>query len=184
MSLIIACVGSRWLPKQSLDICIMIGTLLAEMNAMVSTGAAMGADQAFARGCLENGGTVFLWLPWRRFERPFVREMEEAHEGRVEVQSLSRVDEELQQEAAESLDHLPYGKTALSPMGSRLQQRNWLIVRPAHAVIAFPGTRQESGGTRQAMRLGRHRGIEVLDLPEESWVDRHLIEQFVEKLMG
>lgn len=179
---IVACAGARKLSEQSIGTCRSIGSILAKSGVTVSTGAAVGADQAFARGCLESGGKVLLWLPWRKFERGFVQEMDETHGDRMECQVLSQVCDDLWEETVESLKHLPYEATNLYQMVKSLHQRNWLIVKPAHGMIAFPGTRSNSGGTRQSMRLGEHRGIPVLDLLAADWIDCALIKDFVERL--
>ncbi len=85
-----SCVGSRRLTREQLHICYKMGQYLAEQGIVLSTGAASGADQAFAEGALSAGGKVTLWLPWSSYERTWVHRMQECYPLQVVATSISQ----------------------------------------------------------------------------------------------
>lgn len=175
--MIVACVGARALDQTQLKMCGNIGGLLGELGHEVSTGAAPGADQAFAEACLDAGGRVHLWLPWTGFEKAWRRRMEGLYNDMVTATALSRVSTTLQARAAASMRMLPYGIERDSV--KRLMGRNFLIVECADAVIAWPGSDAQSGGTRQAMRIGESLDLPVLDLRAQEGIKPSTIKEFL-----
>lgn len=154
----IACVGSRGLTSGQLELCEHIGKYLAVRGFTVSTGNALGADQAFARGGNQvNPGLVELHLPWVGYEASAVLE------GNLVV--VDGDDSELSETAAfchPSWSRLRRGTRAL-------MTRNVGIVRGASQVVAFPG---KTGGTRHSIRVAQRFRIPVMDLSELSSLQR------------
>jgi len=175
-AMIIACVGARFLDARQLHICRSIGKVVAEQGGQVSTGAAPGADQAYAEGCLAAGGSVQLWLPWSGFESKWVKSMKERYDLNVTAIALSHIDLNLQKKAYASIRMLPYGisKDAVR----KLMARNYIIVEAAQKTIGWPGGADKNGGTRQAMRCADSLSRPVLDLYGKK-VTRRLIEEFL-----
>ncbi len=175
--MIIGFSGSRTLEDRQLRILGNIGKLIADLGHELSCGAACGADQAIAAGCLGQGGSVLLWLPWRRYERPWYRKMGDLHPGRIFPLALSRAHVKLQKAAAASLRMLPNG---FESDNARMHQScNYLIVQPAWKLVAWPGHAGKGGGVRQAIRVAQSLDRPVLDLFGQM-VTQRLIEEFLD----
>lgn len=152
-------IGSRQLSKEELQLCYHIGYDLATKGWALKTGAATGADQAFAEGALSGGGHVELCLPWWSYERTWV---EKAVEQGAKVCVLDDNDKD----AFMSVESFhPAGKN-LKPAIKRLHARNYLIVKDTSLVIAFPKG-PTMGGTGQGIRIATHLGIPIFRLDQQ-----------------
>jgi len=146
----IACIGTRELGDATV-LLEAIGAYLVRAGYTVSTGNAIGSDQAFARGGNSvDPKRVELWLPWASYERAAVVKGNIVHTGPT-------VDDV---ELAKKL-HPAWGRCSA---GARtLHARNCQIVRGCTLVIALP-RRDCPGGTGQGMRIAEHLGIPVHNL--------------------
>jgi hypothetical protein len=157
-------IGSRRLDKGALVLCYSIGAFLARLGWTLVTGAAKGADQAFAQGALSEGGEVILCLPWASYERDWVLS---ARVKGARVRVLKPDDKD----AFASVDaHHPAARY-LSGSVRKLHARNHLVVHKAKFVMAFPQATEAGGlgGTGQGIRVAQALGIRAvrLDNPVE-----------------
>ena len=67
-------IGSRETPKDTLNLMMRIGFVLAKDDWTLRSGRAPGADQAFEQGALLGGGSMEIYLPWAGFEKAPARE--------------------------------------------------------------------------------------------------------------
>ena len=156
-------IGSRRLSKSELVLCYNIGSMMASLGWDLVTGAAKGADQAFAEGALAAGGRVVLCLPWASYEQAWVLKAR-AKGALVRVLKDSDVD------AYASLKLHP-AASRLSDAAKKLHARNYLIAHKAKLVVALPKANQQGGlgGTGQGLRIAKDLGIRAvrLDNPED-----------------
>ena len=158
MSKIYAGIGSRSLSQDDLHLCFLLGAYLGKLGWTLHTGAAQGADQAFANGALSVGGKVNLFLPWYSYEEEWVREA--AIKGAYVITNLHDT-------ALQSVDkHHPNPKN-LSQGVKKLHARNYMIVEDTKFVLAIPSNKIGKGGTGQGMRVASSLGKEVIDLSTE-----------------
>ncbi|NYZ17456.1 hypothetical protein HL658_33350 [Azospirillum sp. RWY-5-1] len=57
-------IGSRETPPAVLEVMAAVGERLAQLGWVLRSGGAVGADQAFGRGCDRAGGRKEIFLPW------------------------------------------------------------------------------------------------------------------------
>ena len=147
----IACIGTREIVSDERRMLEEIGAWLVSMGYIISTGNALGSDQAFARGGNSvNPAAVELWLPWESYERAA------RVPGNVVHKSPQLWMHELSQ-----LEHPAWDR--LSQGARRLHARNAGIVKGCTLVVALPGL-SRPGGTGQGMRLAKRLGIPVRNL--------------------
>lgn len=180
----IACIGSRTLNPEQLEICRKLGTWFAQQGHEIHTGNADGADQAFAAGANQiDPRLVHLWLPWPGFNP-------DAIVPGNQVQALTELPSPVQTwilEVAEK--HHPVWNR-ITQGAQKLHARNVLIVRgqvPAlqegkrphvDLVVAWPSSAPGGGGTGQGMRIAQSEGIRLIDLSRCSTTDlRQLCEE-------
>jgi hypothetical protein len=118
----------------------------------------VGADQAFAEGAIEAGGSVYLYLPWASYEDGWVRWAK----VRGALTFVLRSDDA---EAWDSVRHHPAAER-LSRGARALHARNFCILRGVRWVAAYPVVDRygHRGGTGQGILLAERQGIPVLDL--------------------
>ncbi len=165
-------IGSRKLNETDWNLCYKTGFWLARQGWKLQTGAAQGADRAFAEGALDAGGKVLLCLPWPRYERRWVGNA--ACRGAV-----TKVLQYFHKDAWASVaKYHPAGDTLRSAIKS-LHARNYLIVEGTSFCLAFPksGPRGGLGGTGQGIRICTGKGIQVIRLDEP--FDRTRVEDRV-----
>jgi len=140
-----------------------VGAQFAEKGWGLSTGNALGADQAFAAGFNRVAPErVELWLPWSRYERDTVLLY-----NKVALASESRP------------KHVTAASQAVGDSWSYLKQsvqkllvRNAMIILrqeqgPVDLVVAWPMQTAEGwSGTGHAMRIAAANNIPVFLLPE------------------
>lgn len=164
-------IGSRRLSNREKELCFDIGVYLAEKGWALQTGAAFGADQAFAEGALTGGGSVLLCLPWLEYELDWVNKAIARGAKTVTLNNTHK-------EALDSVKtHPAYDK--LSQGAKRLHARNYLIVQNTKMVLAYPRwTGIGWGGTGQGMRLGVDMGAKVLNLSKKEDRDKVRIKVY------
>ena len=167
-------IGSRKLAKEEIGLCYALGALLATKGYTLRTGAAQGADKAFAEGSLSVGGRVILCLPWDSYERGWVQWAKE--HGAV-VRVLQDTDER----AFLSVDKYHPAPHRLSSGAKALHARNWLIVAGVDFVVAWPKPNQYGalGGTGQGIKIAQSKNIHVTNMNDPKQFNRIL-----EKMKG
>jgi len=168
-----ACIGSRALTKEQLDICESLGAWLVRCGHIVDTGNAEGADQAFARGGnTVNPELVHLHLPWYNFNREAIVEGNQIHLLDDLKESEFRLYEVIAQQ------YHPNWK-ALNRGGRKLMIRNSSILIPppefwpVDLCLAWPSDKPGGGGTGQGMRIAaaEHVDTRLVDLRHQSPAD-------------
>ncbi|MBD3261608.1 MAG: hypothetical protein GF334_08005 [Candidatus Altiarchaeales archaeon] len=155
----VACIGSRGLSNQELDLCRQMGRLLVRAGYELHSGNAPGADQAFAAGGNEvDPSLVFLHLPWPGFEK------QAALQGN-QVDTYPFEDMRFYVDIA--AENHPYWNRLKSGV-RKLHTRNAAILVPGKrnvdVCLAWPSRKPGGGGTGQGMRIAQKRGIRLLDL--------------------
>ena len=160
----IACIGSRELAGEWLNVCEKLGEWIVRCGHVVESGNAQGADQAFARGGNRVDPTkVHLHLPWLSYERSAL-----VLGNHVDVLA-SMGDKEQQTYKNYAKAHHP-AWFRLSNGGQLLHARNGRILfpngypgKPVDLVLAWP-SRKLGGGTGQGIRMAHAEGIPLVDL--------------------
>lgn len=152
-------IGARHTPPDVLALMHRIAGALAQRGWVLRTGGAPGADQAFAAGARDAGGTAELFLPWPGFEhhttarltRPTARALELAARHHPAWHRLRPPTRAL------------LARNGHQVLGADLEQ-------PAHVVICWTpdgsltGQGAGSGGTGQALRIAHANDVAVVNL--------------------
>lgn len=152
-------IGSRKLNDGEIGRCFDIGKQRALESWILRTGAAKGADQAFAEGALVVRGRVVLCLPWASYEKAWV-EWAQRHGAEVEV--LRNRD----QEAWDSVTQYHPAASRLTRGVRAMHARNFVILRGCEECIAWPKKDKygKYGGTGQGMRIAEAAGVALWNL--------------------
>jgi hypothetical protein len=149
-------IGSRQTPPDIIKIMEDIATLMAIDGHICNTGAARGADQAFANGANKVRGPIELFLPWGNYEAAWVATL---HNKNITVfHDKTRI------KAAESVHKYHPGAAKLTQGAFKLHARNYLIIEGCRLIICWTVGGQPTGGTGQAIRLSTALGIPVMNL--------------------
>jgi hypothetical protein len=158
-------IGSRETPPEILKLMNQVGFLLARNNVACRTGAALGADQAFANGANMGRGMTHLSLPWDKYERDWINTL---HPSLITVQVLDPLTDI---DAIRSVaDHHPY-YAKLKQGSIKLHARNWLILYEADYVICYTSDGTDKGGTGQGIRIAEAMGKDVHNLGNPHTLD-------------
>lgn len=161
-----AAIGSRSLSPLQIALCRKVGVVMAQKGWTLHTGAAQGADQAYAVGALTAGGRVMLHLPWDTYERKWVAEARSRFPSKVRSQAVESSPHYHKAESSVFVFH-PAAEH-LSRSVILLHARNYNIICPSGDdqavgfVVAFPGPR--GGGTIQGVRVADCLGVPVVRL--------------------
>ncbi len=162
-------IGSRQTPTDIIRIMEDIGTLMAIDDHVCNTGAALGADQAFANGANKVRGPIKLSLPWGNYEAAWVNTL---HNKNVTV-----FHDKTHTKAAESVHKYHPGAARLTQGTFKLHARNYLIIEGCKLIICWTPEGKISGGTGQALRLSQDMGIPVMNLGNPE-----ILERFIERI--
>lgn len=144
-------IGSRNLPKDIEEIFVILGEYFGNSGVILRSGGAKGADQAFEKGCDISNGNKEIYLPWYRFENS---------------NSNLIVSNPKAFEIAEK--YHPYWQN-LKQGGKKLQARNSHQIlgldlkSPCDFIMCYTKNGKGSGGTGQALRIGRDYNIPIFD---------------------
>jgi len=156
-------IGSRKLNVDEWEMCSKVGHWLAKQGWTLHTGAAQGADQAFAEGALKAQGKVSLFVPWPSYEYKWTEIARARGAERFTLQYWHK-------EAFASVDQYHPNPSTLKDTVRKLHARNYLIISECKFVIAFPKPDPQGnlGGTGQGIRIAEGLGIPVIrqDTPE------------------
>jgi len=156
--MIYAGIGARQTPPEILRKMRAIGRQMARAGHQLATGAAKGADQAFAKGAATvSDARITLYLPWQGYEREWIQSI---LLPRVTPNVVTHIDAA----ALASVSKYHPAPDRLSAGVVKLHARNYNIIRHAELVICYTPGGNGGGGTGQAIRIARDRGIPVHDL--------------------
>jgi len=158
-------IGSRETPQEILKLMNQIGFLLAQNNVTCRTGAALGADQAFANGANMGGGKIHLSIPWGSYEQKWINTL---IPSLLEIQVL---DPNADTDAMLSVKHHHPYHDKLKQGAIKLHARNWLILYEADYVICYTSDGNAKGGTGQGIRIAEASGKYVYNLGNPHTLD-------------
>ena len=164
---IYAGVGARNTPKYILYLMKIIGIYLASMGYKLHTGAAQGADQAFAEGAISNNGNVILVLPWSTYEHEWIGKLiTDSFKSKSEIYTTV-FNKNTDLEAIKSVHKLHPNASKLKDSVIALHARNYLILRNAKFAICYTENGTVTGGTGQAIRIMENFGRKIFNLGKE-----------------
>ena len=150
-------IGSRETPK---DVCLLMTAIakrLASLGYTCNSGGADGADAAFERGAVINRQ---IFLPWDGFNGRNIQNLTKLHgEGSYLVPPFN---EDLVRKYHPKPD-------ALSDAGWKFMSRNSYQVlgkdlnTPVEFVLCWTKDGKVSGGTGQALRIAKDKGIRIFN---------------------
>lgn len=150
--MIYAGIGSRETPAEVLNAMRRVGARLAAGGWILRSGAAAGADTAFEVGCDSEDGFKEIYLPWPGFENhpgPFHPLTQAAFELAATYHP--------KWESCGPLARCMHARNGYQVLGADLET-------PADCVICWTADGHASGGTGQALRIARARGIPAFNL--------------------
>jgi len=152
-------IGSRRTPAPMLELMTRIAATLARRGWVLRTGAAAGADQAFAAGARDADGALELFLPWPRFQGITHARLARPTAAAVELAARHHP----------TWSRLSAGARALLARNGH-QVLGVELDAPAHVLICWTpdasltGDSAQAGGTGQALRVAAHAGVRVVNL--------------------
>ena len=156
-------IGSRETPLEVLNIMTTMAMVLGMKGYILSTGAAKGADQAFARGAMAVKSPVKLCLPWYSYESSFVDEVKNTCETDIYVHEGYK-HFELVKKFHPAADRL---KNSVM----KLHARNVEIVSGCDFVVCWTPGGAMKGGTAMGIRIANEFKIPVYNLANQSDCD-------------
>jgi len=155
-------IGSRETPQTIIKVMEQVGEFLAKRGWVLRSGGADGADSAFERGCDAGQGKKEIYLPWKGFNK-------NASELFLKSFSLRGTKEkafDLASQYHPVWDQLNYGAKCL--MARNIYQvLGQDLNTPVSMVICFNLGGFTHGGTSQALRVAKDKGIPIFRLSEE-----------------
>ena len=167
-------IGSRQTPPEILKIMFDSAVILAQEGYICSTGACIGADQAFANGAVSMNGQIELCLPWASYESGWISTLPS-----ILVQSKLLLKSHVAAYDSVNLFH-PAAKK-LKQAVVKLHARNYLIIEGSSFVICWTPEGKETGGTRQGIRVAKHLGIPVYNLGNPNTYDAFIKRIYINK---
>jgi len=155
---IYAGIGARNTPKDILYLIKIIGICFASIGYTLNTGAAQGADQAFAEGAFSAGGKVNLFLPWPNYEKNWWSKYNT---------NIIVFNSQLDKEALNSVYQYHPNANRLKKSVITLHARNYLILKNAKFAICYTKNGAIIGGTGQAIRIMNDMNKKVFNLGKE-----------------
>jgi hypothetical protein len=161
-------IGAHQTPEDILALIEALAARLARSRWVLRTGLSRGADQAFYRGAVSEGGRVELYLPWPGFEAAARLEGEQPGKVRV-TPGPSDAACELAARHHPGWDRLPreerllLARDAHQILGAELRS-------PAQLVVCWTADGSLDGqglyedGTGQSLRIAHAQGVPVLNL--------------------
>jgi hypothetical protein len=151
-------IGARATPIDVINVMKQTAALLAKDGYTCNTGAALGADQAFATGALAGFGKLQLFLPWSTYEKNWIKNLQ----GDI---STYVFDTGAHRNALSSVYKYHPKANNLKNSVIALHARNYLIVSGVQFVICWTPNGKVTGGTGQALRIVQDTGgIRIFNL--------------------
>ncbi len=173
MAKLYAGIGSRNTPPGVQKLMELIGEHLAQKNWILRSGAAVGADAAFERGCDRVEGAKEIFLPWKGYAK---------HRSPLHFDGPPC--KAMKDEAYKLAQKFHPAWSAVSGGAARLLARDGFqvlgadLITPVQLVVCWtpyvwtPGVK--AGGTAQALRIAHDWGIPILNLKKDE--DRAEVE--------
>ena len=165
MTLSYAGIGSRETPEAVQRRMTALAAHLANLDYILRTGGADGADNAFKKGCDAHDGDLELYLPWKGFN---------GHKSGF-LPSLP---------AFAMAKHYHPAWEAMSQGGRSLHARNChqvlgaMLNDPVRFIICWTKDGKASGGTGQALRIAMDPiyNIKIFNLHDSTLTDKDILD--------
>lgn len=150
-------IGSRQTSPEIIDFMKEIASILEERGWTLRSGAADGADSAFASGVEKNAE---IWIPWKSFGQP--------HNPNHTYKVIDKNDKE----AFDSVNQFHPNGPNLRDSVRALQARNFrqligLNSKNSSFVLCWTPQGEVIGGTGQALRAAAYYNIPIFNLGKE-----------------
>lgn len=162
--MIYAGIGARATPPDIIELMRTLGIAYAKKDYVLHTGAAPGADQAYAEGALYGGGQVRLFLPWPSYEQEWVNSLGKFRGVQLQIVVLKDSDTLAHMSVAE----LHPSFASLSQGARKLHARNYLILKDSDFVSCWTPRGLEAGGTGQGIRIAEQQVKQVWNLGNQA----------------
>lgn len=154
-------IGSRQTPPEILEFMKQVAIQLERHGWTLRSGAAEGADSAFASGVQHHAE---IWIPWKSFGNP--------HNPNHTYRVISANDKP----AFESVDKFHPSPSSLSEAARKLMARNYRQIvgtgiedrQDSKFVICWTPNGELKGGTAQAIKIANSLNIPVFNLAIEA----------------
>lgn len=148
-------IGSRQTSPEIMAFMKEIASILEERGWTLRSGAADGADSAFASGVKKNAE---IWIPWKSFGHPH----NPSHVYKI-------IDNKNDHLAIESVNKFHPNGPNLKDPARLLMMRNFRQIKGLNApdskfVICWTPNGERKGGTRQAWDIADYYGVPVFNL--------------------
>lgn len=167
MTQVYAGIGSRKTPAEIITVIKKIAILLALDGKTLSTGAALGADQAFAEGANMAHGKINLHLPWATYEQAWRNTL-----GNITTSVLGKNDSS----AFKSVEDYHPAAAKLTQGPKALHARNFnIITKPlVDFIVCWTTNGTMTGGTGQALRIADALQIKIYNLGDPATLEAML----------
>jgi len=162
-------IGSRQTPDDYMKYFEELGYYLARVGLTLRSGGAEGADTAFETGCIKALGKKEIFLPWPGFNG-----------------NRSLLDSPSNEAFDIASKYHPYW-IGMKKTVQRLHARNshqvlgTYLDSPSLFILCW--TNPNKGGTTQALRIARDRGIPIYNYYSEVHDIEKILEPFAERLL-
>lgn len=157
--LIYAGIGSRKTPDLVLRQMESIGQQLGESGWHLRSGFADGADKAFGRGAETVSGSFEMILPWEGFNgAPKDDPRFYVPQWSAELLEIAAAAHPVWERLTDTVKCL-HARNVPQVLG-------WNVREPADMVVCWTPNAKSGGGTGQAIRVAKMRGIPVFDLAD------------------
>lgn len=160
-------IGSRETPNDILDRMTRLGSWFSELDWVLRSGGAEGADRAFERG-VRVGKQCDTYIPWKGFakhsDNPMIGSEFDTWEEAQELASTIHPAWERCSRGAKAL----HARNVYQVLGSDLKTPSKFVVYYAKETK----TGEVSGGTRTAVMLARQHNIPCVNMLHDGWFDQ------------
>lgn len=153
-------IGSTHTPEDVLALMVKIGAAYGRRGWTLRSGGAPGADTAFEAGCDQVGGLKEIFLPAQGFNG---RSAEDGGPGRVVHAGSDQAAMDLAKQYHPAW-HRVGSRGRLNHARNGYQALGRDLASPVELVICWTHGGSGRGGTGQAIRICRSRGIPIYDL--------------------
>ena len=158
-------IGSRQTPPHILDQMESIAGDLANLNCILRSGGATGADSAFMNGCIQNNGKMEIFLPWVNYN-DWYKTLDRSCYTAQSSETATQIAEYFHP----AWNRCSYG-------AKKMHARNANIIGGRHFdiiadfVVCWTVDGKDTGGTGLALRIADYLNIPVFNL----YFNQHLI---------
>lgn len=159
--------GSRTTPPETLNLIQRLARRCAELGYVLRSGADIGAEQAFERGCTDAGGTSEIWLPRLAFQQ---------HESQLvpcsEAFSLAQEHHPFWDKLSAS-QRAAHARKCHEILGADLKSPvNFMVCWTKDGCESREACGSETGDTATAIRIASSFGIPIFNLANLDAMER------------